>query len=139
MREQAFDLSLRQDANAPRPATQSGIRATYTLRYEDDALGIEKRIEFEAVSAAYALEIARAEAEGRRALLLENGRPLCRLVKALAGDAPYWIVADRPTFDNPADPSEVANSARGMTYGSIDVRQRPGQQEREDAPCRGLR
>lgn len=138
MRKQAFDLSQRQEAIAPLPATQSGLRATYTLRYEDDSLGIEKRIEFEAVSAAYALEIARAEAEGRRALLLENGRPLCRLVKALAGDAPYWIVADRPTFGDLSDPSADASSARGMTYGSIDAHQSPGQPNREEGPCRGL-
>lgn len=71
-------------------------RATYSLHYEDDALGIAKRVEFEAGSAAYAWEIALAEADGRQALLLEDGRPLCRLIKALPGEAPYWIVADGP-------------------------------------------
>lgn len=71
-------------------------RATYSLHYEEDALGIAKRVEFEARSAAYALEIAVAEADGRQALLLEDGRPLCRLIKALPGEAPYWIVADGP-------------------------------------------
>lgn len=75
------------------------MRATYTLHYEEDALGVEKRVEFEARTPAFALEIARSEAEGRQALLLENGRPLCRLVKALSGDASYWIVAQRPTPD----------------------------------------
>jgi hypothetical protein len=74
-----------------RPAP--GPRRTYTLRYDDDALGIGKRVEFEAANAAYALEIARGEADGRRALLLENGRPLCRLEKAAPGDATFWIVA----------------------------------------------
>jgi len=76
-------------------AQDAAERATYTLRYEEDALGIDKRIEFEAASPAYALEIAGAEAEGRRALLLENGRPICALVKAAAGDAPLWIIASR--------------------------------------------
>jgi hypothetical protein len=68
-------------------------RRTYTLRYDDDAVGIGKRVEFEAANAAYALEIARGEADGRRALLLEYGRPLCRLEKAVPGDASFWIVA----------------------------------------------
>ncbi len=71
-------------------------RITYTLRYDEDALGVAKRVEFEAESAACALEIARGEAAGRRALLLENGRPLCRLTKAFPGEAPYWILAGEP-------------------------------------------
>ncbi len=70
-----------------------GRRRTYTLRYEEDALGLPKRIEFEAESPAAALEIAMGEAEGRRALLLADGEPLCQLVKAAADPAPYWIVA----------------------------------------------
>ncbi|WP_447763923.1 hypothetical protein [Sphingopyxis panaciterrae] len=75
------------------PATGQGRRRTYTLRYEEDALGLPKRIEFEAESPAAALEIAMGEAEGRRALLLADGEPLCQLVKAAADPAPYWIVA----------------------------------------------
>ena len=70
-------------------------RATYTLRYEDDALGLDKRIEFEAANPAYALKIASVEAAGRRALLLENGQPICALVKGASGDAPFWIVTAR--------------------------------------------
>lgn len=68
-------------------------RTTYSLHYEDDRLGLAKRVEFEAGSAAYALEIAVAEVEGRHALLLEEGRPVCRLVKASPGESPYWIIA----------------------------------------------
>jgi hypothetical protein len=77
-----------------------GSRRTYTLRYDDDEHGIGKRVEFEAANAAYALEIARGEADGRWALLLEDGRPLCRLEKATPGDATFWIVAaDAPPPD----------------------------------------
>lgn len=68
-------------------------RATYTLCYDDDALGLPKRIEFEADSPATALEIAGGEADGRQARLFVDGEPLCQLVKASAADAPYWIVA----------------------------------------------
>lgn len=75
------------------PVTGQGRRRTYTLRYEEDALGLPKRIEFEAESPAAALEIAMGEAEGRRALLLADGEPLCQLVKAAADPAPFWIVA----------------------------------------------
>jgi len=75
------------------PVTGKGRRRTYTLRYEEDALGLPKRIEFEAESPAAALEIAMGEAEGRRALLLADGEPLCQLVKAAADPAPFWIVA----------------------------------------------
>ena len=82
-------------------------RRTYTLRYEEDALGLPKRIEFEAESPAAALEIAMGEAEGRRALLLADGEPLCQLVKAAADPAPYWIVAR----DN-ARPESVGGNAR---------------------------
>lgn len=68
-------------------------RTTYTLCYDDDALGLPKRIEFEAESPAMALEIAKGEADGRQARLLVDGEPLCQLVKAPAADAPYWIIA----------------------------------------------
>lgn len=77
----------------PAAATGTRRRRTYTLRYEEDALGLPKRIEFEAESPAGALEIAMGEAEGRRALLLADGEPLCQLVKAAADPAPFWIVA----------------------------------------------
>ncbi|HWW59426.1 MAG TPA: hypothetical protein VN047_21215 [Sphingopyxis sp.] len=61
-------------------------RATYTLCYDDAALGLPKRIEFEAESPAKALEIAGGEADGRQALLFVDGEPLCRLVKASAAE-----------------------------------------------------
>lgn len=70
-----------------------GRRMTYTLCYDDDALGLPKRIEFEADSPAMALEIAEGEADGRQARLFVDGEPLCLLVKAPAADAPYWIIA----------------------------------------------
>jgi hypothetical protein len=79
-------LSPLEQKHVGEPANGSAAavsRRTYTLRYDDDAVGIGKRVEFEAANAAYALEIARGEADGRRALLLENGRPLCRLEKAV--------------------------------------------------------
>jgi hypothetical protein len=75
------------------PAPPPPVRLTYTLRYDDDALGVPKRIEFEAASPATALEIAQGEARGREALLLVEGLPLCRLAKAADADPPYWIIA----------------------------------------------
>ena len=87
-------LSFALDAVATDEADASKARRlTYTLHYEEDALGLPKRIEFEADSPATALEIAMGEAAGRRALLLADGEPLCQLVKAAADPAPYWIVA----------------------------------------------
>lgn len=71
-------------------------KVTYTLRYDEDAVGLPKRIEFEAENPATALEIAMGEAEGRRALLLADGEPLCQLVKAAADPGPFWIVARDP-------------------------------------------
>lgn len=71
-------------------------RMTYTLCYDDDALGLPKRIEFEADSPAMALEIAEGEADGRQARFLVDGEPLCQLVKAPAADAPYWIIVNEP-------------------------------------------
>jgi hypothetical protein len=84
-----------------RPEYASLQRRTYTLRYEDDAVGVAKRIEFEAETPASALEIAGGEAEGRRALLLQNGQPLCRLTKAFPGEAPYWILAGAASASKP--------------------------------------
>ena len=79
------------------PRSAAGTRrATYTLCYDDDALGLPKRIELEAESPAMALEIAEGEADGRQARLLVDGEPLCQLVKAPAADAPYWIIGREP-------------------------------------------
>jgi hypothetical protein len=80
-------------APADMPANVIPRKVTYTPRYDDDALGLPKRIEFEAAGPAAALDIAMGEAEGRWALLLADGEPLCQLVKAAADPAPYWIVA----------------------------------------------
>jgi hypothetical protein len=70
----------------------SGL-ATYTLCYEDDCRGLEKRVRFEAASAATALEIARGEAGGRWALLMCGGEILCRLEREAVGSSEYWVVA----------------------------------------------
>jgi len=63
---------------------------TFALHYEDDGVGLDKRVEFDGTSPAVALEVAGAERPGRRATLLVDGEPLCRLGQT---DHGLWIVA----------------------------------------------
>lgn len=65
---------------------------TFTLRYADDGLGLEKRVEFDADTPAQALEIARGEAAGRWAELSIEGRPICRLGREGTGADHYWVI-----------------------------------------------
>lgn len=65
---------------------------TFSLHYEDDGLGLEKRVEFEARNAALALSIAHGEAEGRWAELLADGRPVCRLGRSATSAGDFWII-----------------------------------------------
>lgn len=67
-------------------------KATYTLCYQEDCRGLEKRVRFEAANAAVALEIAQGEADGRWALLLCDGEILCRFERAAAGPGQYWVI-----------------------------------------------
>lgn len=67
-------------------------KPTLTLYYDEDDIGLEKRLLFEAENPAGALEIAAGEAAGRTARLFVDGMPLCSLLKA-DQDNPYWIVA----------------------------------------------
>ncbi len=79
---------------------------TLTLHYDEDDIGLEKRLLFEAESPAGALEIAAGEAAGRTARLFVDGMPLCSLLKA-DQDNPYWIVAASAarTSDDPISAS----------------------------------
>lgn len=54
---------------------------TYTLKYFDDAVGLEKRIEFKAAHAGGALVVAKNEAPDRHAELWEDGRRICILYR----------------------------------------------------------
>ncbi len=63
---------------------------TFTLHYEDDGLGLDKRVEFDGSSPATALEIASSEPPGREAILSADGQPICRLAHA---DRGLWVVA----------------------------------------------
>lgn len=65
---------------------------TYTLRYEEDGLGVEKRVEFEAKTPAQALLIAQGEAEGRWAELCADGKLVCRLGRQSTGASNYWVI-----------------------------------------------
>ena len=67
-------------------------KATLMLHYDDDDIGLEKRLLFEAANPAAALEIAAGEAAGRHARLFVDGTPLCSLLKA-DEDNPFWIIA----------------------------------------------
>lgn len=64
---------------------------TFTLRYEDDGLGLDKRVEFDGEHPALALSLSAGETPGRRAILLADGKPLCRLGHEEDG---FWIVAE---------------------------------------------
>lgn len=77
---------------------------TYALRYEDDGIGIEKRVEFEADTPAQALLIAQGEAEGRWAELSADGRPICLLGRENLGAGNYWVI-------RPQQHSEIATRA----------------------------
>lgn len=78
--------------------------ATYTLCYEDDRRGLEKRVHFEAATPAVALEIAQGEAGGRWALLLCEGEVLCRLEREAVGLSEYWLITGDPARGAPAFP-----------------------------------
>lgn len=75
-------------SDSPAPAR----KPTLMLHYDEDHIGLEKRLLFEAASPASALDIAAGEAAGRSARLFVDGAPLCSLLKA-DDDNPYWIVA----------------------------------------------
>ena len=77
-------------------------KPTLMLHYDEDHIGLEKRLLFEAASPASALDIAAGEAAGRSARLFVDGAPLCSLLKA-DDDNPYWIVA-APSLRTRADP-----------------------------------
>lgn len=99
MASRSITLQSPRPANLAPPAARNAARspssetATYTLCYEDDCRGLEKRVRFEAASAATALEIARGEAGGRWALLMCEGEILCRLEREAVGSSEYWVVA----------------------------------------------
>ena len=57
----------------------ASLRTSYSLQFDDDGVGLPKRIEFEAASAGIALEIEERECDGRWALLVCDGQALCRV------------------------------------------------------------
>lgn len=66
---------------------------TYTLSYQEDGLGCARRIEFDAVDSSAALRVAQQTKPGRRALLSEGKRPLCRIERrALGPSSDIWVV-----------------------------------------------
>ena len=66
---------------------------TYTLSYEDDGKGVERKIRFEASDAARALTIAQSIKPGRSGTLWEGDRRLCRLERRMLGSASdVWVV-----------------------------------------------
>lgn len=75
--------------------------ATYILCYQDDRRGLEKRVHFEAVSPAVALDIARGEAGGRWALLLCDGEVVCRLEREAVGLGEYWLITGSAPAQRP--------------------------------------
>ncbi len=55
------------------------LRSCYSLRFEEDGVGLPKRVEFDAASASIALEIAEQECNGRSAILLCEGKVICQI------------------------------------------------------------
>ena len=70
----------------------ASLRTSYSLLFDDDGVGLAKRIEFEAASASVALEIAERECDGRWALLVCDGKPVCRV----GHNAGTWTIAPCP-------------------------------------------
>lgn len=67
---------------------------TYTLAYEDDGRGVERKIEFDAADPSRALMIAQTLKPGRSAMLWQENKPLCRLERRLVGSScDVWVVA----------------------------------------------
>lgn len=93
--------------------------ATYTLCYEDDRRGLEKRIHFEAATPAVALEIAQGEAGGRWALLLRDGKILCRLEREAVGLSEYWLIAGESSPPSDAACLQPGGSARAANRAVI--------------------
>jgi len=91
-----FDNLPREE---PRSTAARARKPTIMLDYEDDAIGIAKRLLFEAETPAVALDIAKGEAAGRQARLFVDGEPLCSLLKA-DDEHPYWIVAGSPAWQS---------------------------------------
>ncbi|HJS12320.1 hypothetical protein [Sphingopyxis sp.] len=87
---------------------------TYALRYEDDGIGIEKRVEFEADTPAQALLIAQGEAEGRWAELSADGRPICLLGRENLGAGNYWIIRPQQHREIATLDSAPSNAERAV-------------------------
>ncbi len=73
-------------------------RLSYSLQFDDDGIGLPRRVEFEASNAGAALEIAEEQCDGRWAVLLCDGAALCRVGRS----AGAWMIAAY----YPAPPSE---------------------------------
>lgn len=67
-------------------------KLSYSLQFDDDGIGLPRRVEFEAASAFAALEIAEEQCNGRWALLLCDGAELCRVGRS----GGTWMIAARP-------------------------------------------
>lgn len=61
----------------------------YTLKFLDDGVGVEKRIEFDAADAGRALDVAKCEAPNRNAELWEGTKRLCTIRRA---EAAFWRI-----------------------------------------------
>ncbi len=64
-------------------------KLSYSLQFEDDGVGLARRVEFEAASAGAALEIAEEQCNGRWAVLLCDGAALCRVGRS----AGAWMIS----------------------------------------------
>ena len=71
-------------------------RLSYSLQFDDDGIGLPRRVEFEASSAGAALEIAEEQCDGRWAVLLCDGTALCRVGRS----AGAWMIAAYPAPSN---------------------------------------
>lgn len=70
----------------------ASIKNSYSLRFDDDGIGLQKRVDFEAVSTSIALEIAESECNGRWALLICEGTAMCQI----GHNAGAWLIVPVP-------------------------------------------
>lgn len=91
-------------------------RLSYSLQFDDDGIGLPRRVEFEASNAGAALEIVEEQCDGRWAVLLCDGTALCRV----GHSAGAWMITAYPA---PGFVEDGDDGTRGILRNPIG----PGQ------------
>ena len=92
----------------PHTGEKDRAMPTYTLCYEDDGKGVASHMQFEATDASGALRVAQSKKPGRRAILWDGERPLCRIQRqAIGDDIDIWVVAPVDEAVPPPSPARL--------------------------------